>query len=109
HPLRTSHRGSRQMQPVSDIEITVIEPELAPRRPREPGIIQHPYTTSKSEGSMHVTERIKALWAVIEVAVEEAIIAAETIFGPKTGQEKKEFVVSKVLDLLRKLEEKQDI
>lgn len=58
---------------------------------------------------MNLIERIRFVWGVVEVAVEEAIIAAEGFVELKTGAERKEYVVQHVTNLLSELEARYDI
>lgn len=53
-------------------------------------------------------DRIRAVWNVVQVFVEEAVKAAEVLLGPGTGPEKKAYVVRETLDLIRALEERVD-
>lgn len=58
---------------------------------------------------MNLIERIRFVWGVVEVAVEEAVIAAEGFVELKTGAERKAYVVQHVTNLLKELEGRYDI
>ena len=55
-----------------------------------------------------IGDRVRAIWIVVEMVVEELVGAAETLFGPGTGAEKKRFVTDKALELLIELERRHD-
>lgn len=52
-------------------------------------------------------ERVRAIWAVAEVVIEEAILAAEALSKP--GADKKAYVADRVTEYLKDAEEKHDV
>lgn len=58
---------------------------------------------------MFDTTKVRAIWEVVELVVEELVQAAEVMTGSKTGAEKKAFVVSTTMEFLRKLEDSKNL
>ena len=49
-------------------------------------------------------ERLRSIWDTVELIVEQAVCAAETLQAGKTGPEKKAFVIATALDFLKSIE-----
>jgi hypothetical protein len=64
-------------------------------------------TIWRSDAGM--VDKIKAIWATVSQVVEELIEAAEVMYGPKTGSEKKAFVRGKILELMKEIQGKHNI
>lgn len=56
-----------------------------------------------------ITDRVRAVWAVVRVFAEEAVGWADVMHSTKTGAEKKALVVDRVMGLLKGLEGKLDL
>lgn len=59
---------------------------------------------SSSSSAPSMADRIRAVWAIVEAYTEEAVRAAEVLLGPATGAEKKAFVTTEAMSLIRELE-----
>jgi hypothetical protein len=53
--------------------------------------------------------QIKQIWEVIELVVAQCIQTAEVLHGPKTGPEKKAYVVNETMRFLNELEAKHNL
>lgn len=51
-----------------------------------------------------LADRIRAVWSIVEAYTEELVRGAEVFFGPQTGAEKKDYVTTEAMKLLRELE-----
>lgn len=56
-----------------------------------------------------ILARIRVIWSVVELLVEEAIIAAEGFVELKNGAERKAYVIDHVSKAIRRLEKRFDM
>lgn len=57
----------------------------------------------------NIVEKVRSIWSVAEVLVEETIVAAEGFTSLTNGQERKRYVKQTVIDFLRQQEAQRDL
>lgn len=98
--------------PLPDFGAEPVEiPKIEKPRPSLTAGISDAFIPREIEVSDNYTlvERIKALWTIVEMVVSELIQAAETLFGPGTGDQKRAYVIEKAMEAIGKMEEELDI
>lgn len=97
----------RPLPPMEKPPIRVIPETLTPLTPLPDPMrwLEDEELTMKPD----TAEKIRAIWSTVERVAEELIQAAEALYGPKTGEQKKTYVEGKLLEYLKQLEGRVDI
>lgn len=59
--------------------------------------------------NMTLADKIRHYWTVIDTFTEQAVVSAESVLGPGTGDQKKDYVTHRVLGFLKRMEDRVNV